>query len=82
MVRNLDDCLIMNGIKNNEYFYFLNSYCVGLEGFDKNYKACTSIYANQEFVSLVEFENLIGTQFHPEKSGKIGLKLIENFIRK
>ncbi len=42
----------MNGINNSEYFSFLTSYCVGLEDLDKSYKIFTSIYANQEFVSL------------------------------
>jgi imidazole glycerol-phosphate synthase subunit HisH len=76
-----DNCNLMSGIKNKEYFYFVNSYCVGLDSIDNRYKVCTSKYANQEYVALVEYENIMGVQFHPEKSGESGLALINNFLR-
>jgi glutamine amidotransferase len=77
-----DSCPIMTGIKNKEYFYFANSYCVDVTSLDKNYNIYISKYANQQYLSLIEYKNIIGVQFHPEKSGKSGLKLIGNFIKK
>jgi glutamine amidotransferase len=41
----------------------------------------SSNYYNQEFCSVVKKGNIYGCQFHPEKSGSKGLKLLENFIR-
>ncbi len=44
----------------------------------KNY----GIGYNQNYLGLIEYENIIGAQFHPEKSGKVGLTLLNNFIQK
>ena len=69
---------LFKGIKNNSHLYFVHSY-----KFVPNNKNCISsktFYA-EEIVASVEKENLFGTQFHPEKSDIIGLKLIENFIK-
>ena len=46
---------------------------------DKSVISSTTDYASN-IVSSVEKENIFGTQFHPEKSDKIGLRIIENFI--
>jgi imidazole glycerol-phosphate synthase subunit HisH len=77
-----DNCLIMSGIKDKEYFYFVNSYCVDISNLEKNYNIYFSNYANQNYLGLIEYENIIGAQFHPEKSGKSGLTLLKNFILK
>ena len=75
-----DDCLIMSGIKDKEYFYFVNSYCVNIESLKDSYNICISNYACQNFLGLIEYKNIMGVQFHPEKSGKNGLTLLKNFI--
>ena len=77
-----DDCSIMSGIKDKEYFYFVNSYCIDISSLEKKYNICFSTYANQNYLGLIEHENIIGAQFHPEKSGKSGLTLLNNFIQK
>tara|TARA_B100000035_G_scaffold315477_1_gene336766 strand:- start:9782 stop:10402 length:621 start_codon:yes stop_codon:yes gene_type:complete len=77
-----DDCSIMLGIKNKEYFYYVNSYCVDIASLQKNYNICISQYADQEFIGLIEYKNIMGVQFHPEKSGESGLMLMKNFIDK
>ena len=46
---------------------------------DKNVISATTDYSSN-IVCSVEKENIFGTQFHPEKSDKIGLKIIDNFI--
>jgi glutamine amidotransferase len=38
-------------------------------------------YANQRFASIIQKENIVGTQFHPEKSGDFGFQIISNFAR-
>jgi glutamine amidotransferase len=58
--------------------YFVHSYHVVPE--DKSIIATTTDYGG-EFVSSVWRENLVATQFHPEKSQAIGLKILENFAR-
>ena len=41
---------------------------------------CLTDYFGHKIVSVLENENIFGVQFHPERSGKSGLKLIENFL--
>jgi len=68
---------VWKDIKNNSPFYFIHSYKVSNTTDDV--KTCKTIYQN-EFVSFVEKDNIFGSQFHPEKSHLIGLKLIKNFL--
>ena len=71
------DSKIFKDIKNNSHMYFVHSYEFVPE--DKNVISATTDYSSN-IVCCVEKENIFGTQFHPEKSDKIGLKIIENFI--
>ncbi len=73
----LKDSKILKDIKNNSHMYFVHSYEFVPE--DKNVITTTTDYSS-DIVCSVERENIFGTQFHPEKSDKIGLKIIENFI--
>ena len=68
---------IFKSIENNSHMYFVHSYEFIPE--DKNVISATTDYSSS-IVSSVEKENIFGTQFHPEKSDKIGLKIISNFI--
>ena len=75
-VKIVKDCPLFENIKDNSYFYFVHSYhvnpaedcVVGVTEYGK------------EFPSVINKDNVYATQFHPEKSGKVGLKLIENFV--
>ncbi len=69
---------MFEGIDTGEYFYFVNSFYPKPE--NKNIISGETKYG-EKFASAIEFENIWAVQFHPEKSGKIGLKLIENFIK-
>ena len=71
------DSKIYKNIENNSHMYFVHSY--ELIPNDKNVIAATTDYCSN-IVCSVEKENIFGTQFHPEKSDKIGLKIIDNFI--
>jgi glutamine amidotransferase len=68
---------IFKNIDNNSHMYFVHSYEFIPE--DKNVISATTDYSSN-IVCSVEKENIFGTQFHPEKSDKIGLQIIENFI--
>ena len=69
---------IFTGIPDNANFYFVHSYYINPE--DKRLIAGETEYGIS-FPSMIIKDNLIGTQFHPEKSGETGLKIYDNFIR-
>ena len=71
------DSKIYKGIENNSHMYFVHSY--EFLPNDKNVISATTDYSSN-IVCSVEKENIFGTQFHPEKSEKIGLRMIKNFI--
>ncbi|HIP15819.1 MAG TPA: imidazole glycerol phosphate synthase subunit HisH [Methanothermococcus okinawensis] len=73
----LKDTPLFEGIGNNQYLYFVHSYHVN--PLDEDVVVGISEYG-YKFPCVIQKENVYGTQFHPEKSGKIGLKIIENFI--
>ena len=72
------ESMIFKDIKNKSHMYFVHSYEFIPK--DKSVISATTDYS-AKIVCAVEKENLFGTQFHPEKSDKIGLKIIENFIK-
>jgi len=67
---------IFKDIPDENYFYFVHSYYV--EPQEEAVVVATTEYG-QEFVSAVNKENVWGVQFHPEKSERLGLKILENF---
>lgn len=69
---------IFDDIPDGSYFYFVHSYYVEPE--DNNVIVSTTEYGD-EFTSAVNKDNIWGVQFHPEKSEKLGLKVLENFYR-
>ena len=71
------DSTIFKDIKNKSHMYFVHSYEFIPK--DKNVIAATTDYSSS-IVCSVEKENIFGTQFHPEKSDKEGLKIIDNFL--
>jgi len=81
-----DKTNLFKDIPDRSYFYFVNSYYVDLEspGATVDYRltrcqprGLTAYGIN--FASVINKENFYGVQFHPEKSGEIGLKLLNNF---
>ena len=68
---------VFAGIEDGSEFYFVHSYYP-----DPSDSTCifgTTDYADVSFASVVGRDNVVATQFHPEKSGRIGLRLLENF---
>ena len=68
---------IFKDITNKSHMYFVHSY--EFIPNDKSVISATTDYSSK-IVCSVERDNLFGTQFHPEKSDKMGLKIIKNFI--
>ena len=71
------DSKIFKDVENNSHMYFVHSY--ELIPNDRSVISATTDYSSN-IVCSVETENIFGTQFHPEKSDKLGLKIIDNFI--
>ncbi len=69
---------LFKNIKNKSHMYFVHSYEFIPE--DQSVISATTDYSSK-IVCAVERENLFGTQFHPEKSDKTGLKIIDNFLK-
>ena len=74
----LKEDALFNDLENNKDFYFVHSYYY--ECSDIKDKLATTNY-NFDFPSIVRKNNIVGFQFHPEKSLKNGLKLIDNFLK-
>ena len=67
---------ILDGVESGEFVYFVHSYYMQTD--DEFVISRTDYGIN--FPSGIEKENYIGLQFHPEKSGKVGLRILENFV--
>jgi glutamine amidotransferase len=68
---------ILSGIPQDSYFYFVHSYYADPQ--DKTRVAGITEYGTT-FCSIYAWDNLVATQFHPEKSGRTGLQIYQNFI--
>ncbi len=72
------DFTLFSNLKNKSHMYFVHSYELITK--QKDCIAATTNYGNSIIVAVVK-ENIFGTQFHPEKSQKNGLKILENFLK-
>jgi len=70
---------IAKDIKDHTFYYFVHSYYCEPE--DKNIIVATTEYGIK-FASIIEKDNIIGTQFHPEKSSESGIKLLKGILEK
>lgn len=71
-----NDCPILDGI-GDDYFYFVHSYYANPE--DKDIIVATTDYGF-DVPAVLNRDNVFATQFHPEKSGDVGLKILSNFV--
>jgi len=78
MVKPDRDSILFDGVKKRIWVYFAHSYYP--KPIDDSIIRGTTFYGSK-FTSVVEKNNLFGTQFHPEKSGNVGKAILENFIR-
>ena len=68
---------VLDGVQTGDHVYFVHSYHFEPK-FNQNIVANTTY--SKTFCSVVENNNIFGTQFHPEKSSKEGIKILKNFI--
>jgi glutamine amidotransferase len=69
---------ILDGVSNNSYMYFVHTYI------PKTHEKAAIVAQTEygiKFPCVIATQNLFGTQFHPEKSGKEGLKILKNFVQ-
>jgi imidazole glycerol-phosphate synthase subunit HisH len=71
-------CPMLEGIESGSHVYFAHSYCVVP---DDEKMIATSTEYGYSFTSAVWKDNIFATQFHPEKSQSVGLRLLENFVK-
>jgi imidazole glycerol-phosphate synthase subunit HisH len=69
---------ILEGLAENEFMYFVHSFYVNPD--NKNYSLAETDYGYNRFCSVIAKENIIGCQFHPERSGLEGIKILRNFV--
>ena len=69
---------VLDGVPSGSYFYFVHSYYADPE--EPSIVAGTTNYG-VEFCSAVAWDNVVAVQFHPEKSGTVGLGLYGNFVK-
>jgi glutamine amidotransferase len=72
-----EDCPLFEGVKNGSYMYFVHSYAADTA---KENIAASCDYG-MDIPALVQKGNVYGAQFHPEKSGNAGLKILDNFCK-
>jgi glutamine amidotransferase len=68
---------LIDGVKNSSFVYFAHSYIVSK--FDPEIVIAYTNYGI-DFPSIISSKHLYATQFHPEKSGKVGLQILKNFV--
>ncbi len=69
---------IVKGINKKSDFYFVHSYNVLCN--DESIILGESYYGDKKFISILKTDKILALQFHPEKSGSNGIKLIQNFL--
>ena len=76
-VRVLKDSFLFDGIESEERYYFVHSYHMSCnQGSD----IVAETHYGYDFISAVKKENIVGVQFHPEKSHRFGMKLLKRFV--
>ena len=68
---------LMEGIADGAHVYFVHSYFCDAPG---EVTIASSDYG-RDFAAIVGRDNVLGVQFHPEKSQKVGLRMVANFVR-
>jgi glutamine amidotransferase len=69
---------IVDGVEDSSYMYFVHSYAP--KPLDKEIAVAYTTYG-ETFPSIVSHNNIFATQFHPEKSGESGLRILQNFVK-
>ena len=71
---------ILEGVQEGEAFYFAHSYALNFDQLDSSLISAVSIHGSTAFPSVIRSGNFWGCQFHPEKSGGAGNRILRNFL--
>jgi imidazole glycerol-phosphate synthase subunit HisH len=72
---------LLEGISEKDYFYFAHSYAATLAAAPQQLSVVASSEHGAPFAAVIEERNICAVQFHPEKSGAPGARLLQNFLR-
>ncbi len=70
------DVPLLDGVKSGDYVYFVHSFAAQVQ--EETIATCTY---GQDFSAVVRKDNIYGCQFHPERSGKTGARILANFLK-
>ena len=73
----LNDCPLSADVADGDYVYYVHSYRADTSD---EYISCYTMY-NEKIPGLVYLDNVYGAQFHPEKSGQVGMNILKNFAK-
>lgn len=74
-IRRRHDSALLAGIPDDSYFYFVHSYAA-----DVSENTVATADYGWPFTAIVSKDNFLATQFHPERSGPLGARILENFL--
>lgn len=69
---------VLKGVKTGSYVYFAHSFMAKL--LDERLKIAVTHYGENEITSVIQYKGIVACQFHPEKSGDVGLSILKNFL--
>ncbi len=72
---------LLHGVADNSWVYFVHSYRIVPGKTERQIVVANSKYGSNKIPAVIEKGNIFGTQFHPEKSGPAGSKIIRNFLK-
>lgn len=75
-------CCLENININNDKVYFVHSFCALPIETNLDWVLTVTDYGTQRYISMIQKGNVVATQFHPEKSGRVGLAILESFLTK
>lgn len=73
----LHECALSENVHDGDYVYYVHSYRAETS---EDYISCYTMY-NEKIPGLVFYKNVYGAQFHPEKSGQVGMQILKNFAK-
>lgn len=76
----IKECTVLDDVKNDDKVYFVHSYCALPTDNNFDWILTLTDYGNHKYISMVAKGNVVGAQFHPEKSGPVGLAMIRSFL--
>jgi len=78
----IKESIVLEATKPHDGVYFVHSFCAKPTVENREWILTLTDYGEQRFISMIQKGNVVGTQFHPEKSGVVGLDILDAFLKK